>query len=69
MVVSAKLVAAGVATVAVGAGWYLNRRLDARVQQLAAPAAHPPTRFATSAPAPEEHQQHRKAKKNDFDVC
>ena len=56
--------AAGVATVAavaVGAGWYLNRRLDARVQQLAAPAAHPPTRFAASAPkeltAPEEHQQ------------
>ena len=64
---SAKLVAAGVVTVGVaaGAGWYLNRRLAARVQQLAAPTAHPPTRFATSAP--EEHQQRREAKKDDFD--
>ena len=64
---SSKLVAAGVVTVgvAVGAGWYLNRRLAARFQQLAAPTAHPPTRFATSAP--EEHQQRREAKKDDFD--
>jgi hypothetical protein len=64
---SSKLVAAGVVTVgvAVGAGWYLNRRLAALLQQLAAPTAHPPTRFATSAP--EEHQQRREAKKDDFD--
>ena len=64
---SSKLVAAGVVTVGVaaGAGWYLNRRLAARVQQLAAPTAHPPTLFATSAP--EEHQQRREANKDDFD--
>ena len=40
-------------------------------QQLAAPAAHPPTRFATSAPkevtAPEEHQQGQEAKRASID--